>query len=467
MWQKLSLRMRLIALFALVLILGLAINIGRLLLEAGPRVQAEDESVIRLAREFIEASVGRSQGQRGPRGQAGCDRRRAAKAASRHGDARGRSAASPGKNWPGQRRRTGGPVRRRHGSSLWFVRSRPPKACRLSSQGKSLGSLVIASHPTDEIAEIWDGIVTQVEIGSALAVALFLVTIVVVSRALAPIQSLADAMASIEAGRYDTRVVPTGSAEIADICDKLNHLANALGNAVEEKQHLAERVVSLQDVERKEIARELHDEFGPYLFALRAHATSLMRVADIAKPDIDGVRRHGNAMLDQVNALQQFNRRVLEKLRPAGLSELGLNEALGALVRLWRDAHPGVVVETGVSQSLGDMGETAELTIYRIVQEALTNVFRHSGATHVYRDDRTGAEILGQRRAGRSGARARSGQRGGPAIRSQIRSRPDRNARARDGAGRHDDGGVDRGRLDGRGCGPSRRPFVRQFPRRL
>ncbi len=58
MWQKLSLRMRLIALFALVLILGLAINIGRLLLEAGPRVQAEDESVIRLAREFIEASVG-------------------------------------------------------------------------------------------------------------------------------------------------------------------------------------------------------------------------------------------------------------------------------------------------------------------------------------------------------------------------------------------------------------------------
>jgi two-component system sensor histidine kinase UhpB len=269
----------------------------------------------------------------------------------------------------------------------WFIALvRPEQASQsvpIVVQGKSLGSLVIASHPTDEIAEIWDGIVTQVEIGSALAVALFLVTIVVVSRALAPIQSLADAMASIEAGRYDTRVVPTGSAEIADICGKLNHLANALGNAVEEKQHLAERVVSLQDVERKEIARELHDEFGPYLFALRAHATSLMRVADLAKPDIDGVRKHGNAMLDQVNALQQFNRRVLEKLRPAGLSELGLNEALGALVRLWRDANPGVVVETGVSQSLGDMGETAELTIYRIVQEALTNVFRHSGATHV------------------------------------------------------------------------------------
>ena len=57
MWQKLSLRARLITLLALVLILGLTVNITRLVLEAGPRVQAEDQSVIRLAREFIETLV--------------------------------------------------------------------------------------------------------------------------------------------------------------------------------------------------------------------------------------------------------------------------------------------------------------------------------------------------------------------------------------------------------------------------
>ncbi|MGK3902495.1 histidine kinase, partial [Enterococcus faecium] len=79
----------------------------------------------------------------------------------------------------------------------------------------------------------------------------------------------------------------------------------------------------------------LHDEFGPYLFALRAHATALMRMADAATPDIAGLRKHGTAMLEQVNALQQFNRRVLDRLRPAGLSELGLGEALAALVRFW------------------------------------------------------------------------------------------------------------------------------------
>jgi two-component system sensor histidine kinase UhpB len=108
-----------------------------------------------------------------------------------------------------------------------------------------------------------------------------------------------------------------------------------------------------------------------------------MRIADGRQPDTDALRRHGNAILEQVNALQQFNRRVLEKLRPVALAELGLQEALGALLRLWRESHPGVVIEMTLSPSVGETGETAELTIYRIVQEALTNVFRHARATRV------------------------------------------------------------------------------------
>ena len=190
-------------------------------------------------------------------------------------------------------------------------------------------------------------------------------------------------MTNIEAGSYDTRVKPGGAPELAAICTKLNHLAATLGDAVEDKRRLAERAVSLQDAERKEIARELHDEFGPYLFALRAHASSLMRIADAREPDTDALRKHGGAILEQINALQQFNRRVLEKLRPVGLAELGLREAIGALLRLWRESHPGVVIEMTVSPSVGAAGETAELTIYRIIQEALTNVFRHAGATRV------------------------------------------------------------------------------------
>ena len=89
---------------------------------------------------------------------------------------------------------------------------------------------------------------------------------------------------------------PDGPPELVAICDKLNDLAATLGNAVDDKRRLAERVVSLQDVERKEIARELHDEFGPYLFALRAHASALTRIADAKEPAADVVRKHGGAI---------------------------------------------------------------------------------------------------------------------------------------------------------------------------
>jgi two-component system, NarL family, sensor histidine kinase UhpB len=378
MWQKLSLRARINLLLALVLTIGLAINIARLVLEAGPRVQAEDQSVIRLAREFVETIVAGLNEAPDPDArlnQIVHDLSRLRHVSiTRQDDAAGKVADRAGEN--------GDP----RSPPAWFVALVHPEktsvSVPISIHGKP-GSLVITSHPDDEMAEIWDGIVTQLEVGSAIAIALFLITMLVVGRALAPLQALSQAMTKIEAGFYDARVEPGGAPELAAICTKLNQLAATLGDAVEDKRQLAERAVSLQDMERKEIARELHDEFGPYLFALRAHAGALMRLSDFHEPDANALRKHGAAILEQVNALQQFNRRILEKLRPVGLAELGLREALGALLRLWGESHPDVTIDTSLSHSLDDAGETADLTIYRIVQEALTNVFRHAGATSV------------------------------------------------------------------------------------
>ncbi|MFY9958707.1 histidine kinase [Bradyrhizobium sp.] len=379
MWQKLSLRARLNVLLALILTLGLVINIARLVREAGPRVQAEDQSVIRLAREFIGTLVVSLNETPDPDARLSRiiqDLNQLRHVSITRQDGAVKSATADGS----------GDGREPSSVPAWFVALVHPEktavAVPISIHGK-LESLVITSHPNDEMNEIWDGIVTQLQVGSAIAAALFLITMMVVSRALAPIQSLSQAMKNISAGRYDTRVTPGGPPELAAICTKLNHLAATLGDAVEERRQLAERAVSLQDAERKEIARELHDELGPYLFALRAHVSSLMRIADMREPDTGVMRKHGDAILGQVNALQQFNRRVLERLRPIGLAELGLRDAIGALVGLWRESHPGVMIETAISQSLGETGETADLTIYRTVQEALTNVFRHASATSV------------------------------------------------------------------------------------
>lgn len=379
MWQNLSLRGRINLLLALLLALGLAVNIGRQVAEAGPRVQAEDQSVIRLAREFIEMIVADLDEAPDPGArlnQIARDLSRLRHVSITLRDAGGDLQTPPRLDIEADTR----------GPPAWFVSLVHPEQTAvtvpLSIHGKP-GSLVITSHPNDEIAEIWDSIVTQLEVGSVVAVVLFLVMMNVVGRALAPLQSLAETMAEIESGRYDARVVPGGAPELAAICGKLNHLAAALGEAVEDKRRLAERAVSLQDVERKEIARELHDEFGPYLFSLRAHASALAKLADGSAPSAEAVRKHGSALLQQINALQQFTRRVLERLRPVGLAELGLRQALESLSRLWRESHPDVAIQTTISPALGPTGETADLTIYRIVQEALTNVFRHAGATLV------------------------------------------------------------------------------------
>ena len=379
MWQNLSLRGRINLLLALLLALGLAVNIGRQVAEAGPRVQAEDQSVIRLAREFIEmivADLNEAPDPDARLNQIARDLSRLRHVSITLRDAGGNPQTPPRLDTDADTR----------GPPAWFVSLVHPEqtavSVPVSIQGRP-GSLLITSHPDDEIAEIWDGIVTQLEVGSAIALALFLVMMNVVGRALAPLQSLADVMAELEAGRYQARVAPGGAPELAAICTKLNHLAATLGEAVEDKRRLAERAVSLQDIERKEIARELHDEFGPYLFSLRAHAGVLAKQADGRVPSAEAVRKHGSAMLEQINALQQFNRRVLERLRPVGLAELGLRQALESLLRLWRESHPDVAIETVISPSLGVTGETADLTIYRIVQEALTNVFRHAGATSV------------------------------------------------------------------------------------
>ena len=379
MWQRLSLRSRINLLLALVLTLGLAINVARLVLEAGPRIQAEDQSVTRLAREFVETIIGGL--SEAPDPEARLDQIVGDLKRLRHVSITRQSediAAAP-VNSPGEDDDA-------RSVPAWFTTLIHPGTTSVSVPISIRGqatALVITSIPNDEIAEIWDGILTQLEVGSAVALALFLITTTVVGRALAPLQALSQAMTGIEAGSYDVHIEPSGAPELAAICTKLNHLATTLGETVEEKRQLAERAISLQDLEREEIARELHDEFGPYLFALRVHAGALMRLAKTPAPDADGVQKHGNAILEQVHELQKFTRRILERLRPVGLAELGLREALGALLRLWNESHPDVEIETTISQSLGETGETAELTIYRVVQEALTNVFRHARATAV------------------------------------------------------------------------------------
>lgn len=381
MWTNASLRLRLNLLIAFVLVIGLIINIGRLALDAGPRVAAEDQSVTRLAKGLIEAFIsdlGEASSPELKLEEIARDLRRLRHVAITHvSDGGERNLTVPASDTQDDASEP----------PAWFVRFVHPTQTKvimpISVGARSFGSLVIRSDPRDEIAEIWQGIVTQLIVGTVVTIALLFITMFVVDRSLGPVNEIAKAMGKIGAGQYGIRVNPGGSPEIAAICNELNHLAGALKGADDEKRNLAARVVSLQDTERKDIAAELHDEFGPHLFALRAHASSLANLARNDKPDLSAVRAAGQAIHQQINALQQSNRNVLARLRPVGLSELGLPTALEALFRRWREIEPQVEVATNVSSDIGGGDETTDLTIYRIVQEALTNAFRHSRATRI------------------------------------------------------------------------------------
>ncbi len=172
MWQNLSLRARLNTLLALVLMLGLAINITRLVLEAVPRVQAEDQSVLRLAREFIETLVVSLNETADPDARLNriiqdLNKLRHVSITRNENTAENGPPATDGRS----------DDHRSPSVPAWFVALIHPETTAVHvpiSMHGSPEALVITSHPDDEINEIWDGIVTQLQVGSLIAFTLFL-----------------------------------------------------------------------------------------------------------------------------------------------------------------------------------------------------------------------------------------------------------------------------------------------------
>ncbi len=129
--------------------------------------------------------------------------------------------------------------------------------------GQSFGAVVVAPQSSDESAEIWESITQFSVIGSLLAVATLLFMSLAVARLLRPIKTVGEALILLDAGNYDVAVPEGGPPEIADICGKLNRLAATLKATLSENHRLAQRIICIQDEERKDLARELHDELGP------------------------------------------------------------------------------------------------------------------------------------------------------------------------------------------------------------
>lgn len=368
MLRSLSLRTRLSLLLGAVLALGLALGVGLLFLHAGARVGAEAEAATRLARELVEATL--------PRLDAATDPQ--AELARLLEDARRLRHVSVTLEGGDRARKTSD-----HRAPEWFSALVTPKDSVARIATPHSGAIVIAANPADEIAEIWQEIVWLAIGGAGIAAAAFGLVSLAVSRTLRPVANLADGLRRLERGDHSVRVAGDGSPEFIVIAERINSLAATLQRLDEENHRLVRRMIHVQDEERRDIARDLHDEIGPFLFTVRAGVGALARKA--ASPGADAARLAEDcARIDaQIAALQQVNRRILGRLRPAALAEMGLADAVRALAQGWRETNPGVEIVLSLEGAEAEFDETIALTAYRIAQEGLTNAFRHSGADRV------------------------------------------------------------------------------------
>lgn len=374
--RGLSLKIRIDLLFGLLLILGLAADLGRLIADARPRVQAEDDAMTRISRDFANAALASLKDAPDP------ERRLRQTLASlgqlRHvrigfvGNGEDVAAAFP----------TAEPRDRAPGWFAGLIGARPNVAVLpAEANGRAIGRIVIASDPADEINEIWTAAKSLALTGGAVVLAALLGASLLLGRTLRPLDDYGAALGSLSAGDFAARAKPGGSPEFVDIGEKINALARALESLSAANRDLIQKLMDVQDDERRTIAHELHDEIGPHLFALRANAAVLQ--ANLRQQGAERQAATAGAICAQVEALQGQNRRILRRLWPAALEDLGLAEALRILVQGFEATQPKIDIRMKLPENLDACGPREKLALYRLAQEALTNVFRHAGASQV------------------------------------------------------------------------------------
>ncbi len=162
----------------------------------------------------------------------------------------------------------------------------------------------------------------------------------------------------------------------AELAQERDRLDGEVARRTAELTELARHLQSVREDERAHLARELHDELGALLTAAKLDVARIRRMTKAA-PDIDERLKHMSELLDQGIALK---RRIIEDLRPSALSNLGLIPALEILTQEFAQ-RSGLQLSLELTDSAHEEGD--KLALYRLVQEALTNVMRHAKAKHV------------------------------------------------------------------------------------
>ena len=271
----------------------------------------------------------------------------------------------------------------REPAPAWFAALIAPPAERrelpIILGGLRLGSVVISGEPADETAEAWENFVAQNTVGITLSSVMIVLLYILFGRILSPLARFSSGLSHLEGRQYAVRLARPDGRELGDIADRFNALAQALDALRAENADLTQRLVTVQDDERRHMALELHDEVGPCLFGLRANAGSIATLA-ASSPDL---AERARDMLAIIERLQGINRGLLNRLRPMALGHVPLGDLLSEAARERARQQPDIAVTFQQDALRPSYGDVIDLTVYRCVQEGLTNAIRHAQATRV------------------------------------------------------------------------------------
>ena len=272
---------------------------------------------------------------------------------------------------------------------------------------QAAGSILLEADSRNEVGEAW---ADALRASSILALMLSLVLVIVyvlIGAALHPLEQLAHAFGEIanDDGEHGgdqarrafaiaralhqqrgqrrlarrRREPCPGRSELARVYQAFNRMLGRLNETEAANRRLTEQLLTVQEEERADIARDMHDEIGPLLFAVDVDAASVERLASSGQHGQIGGKV--TAIREAIAELRRHVRGILSRLRPAALLDLGLSHALDNLVASWRGRHPEI--EFSLACGPVEVPPEAEAVIYRVAQEAISNAVRHGRPSRI------------------------------------------------------------------------------------
>jgi two-component system sensor histidine kinase UhpB len=268
----------------------------------------------------------------------------------------------------------------------WFGRllgsSPPPQQIAVPRADAGFREIRLTPTAQIDVAAAWREFVGIAAVLSGSAALGLVLVYLVISAAFRPLRALAGQFERVGAGDYSGRVAEAGPTELLGLQRGFNRMAAELAATTERNRLLGDQLLTIQEEERADIARDLHDDIGPHLFAVNMDAEMIAQLGDLGRHD--AVPEHVRAIQAAVAHMQRQVRDLLSRLRPARMTELGLNAAIRDLVRFWSQRRPDIAFHLSLLQDEAELPEPAKDVVYRVVQEAANNAVRH-GDPHAIR----------------------------------------------------------------------------------